>query len=439
MQQEGKPAGAPVAVVDAAEGVKLDPALTQPASLVHVPHELPNRPAIVFDDARVEILKTTIMPKSSDAELDFFMIVCRRTGLDPFARQIHAVKRGSYQGKGRDRKWVDKWVYQVAIDGFRLIAERTGKYRGQTVPMFCGDDGVWKEVWLSREAPRACKVGVLRSDFDQPLYAIALWDEYVQLVDRYEDGPDGQAQSVGKKPNSMWASKPCIMLAKVAEALALRKAFPQELSGIYSDDEMGKADEEEAAERRRNAQTNASPRASVANDARVQWSGSGAVFPYGPLKDIYLNARYHDGATRTKKGRAGAPAEVIQCGGEYVVSMNRLNEALTWATSKLTKHRHAEEAGDATSKDFLDERDIERLIAISEDVRAELARREDETSVPSHGSEGSQSQPSTPNSTPRNGVTSAAGTVAAEPKTSSTTDDRPRTADGQDVTDDLPF
>lgn len=149
-----------------------------------------------------------------------FLQHCARTGLDPIARQIYSIARKS---KGQL-----KWQIQISIDGARLVAERTGQYQGQTTPEFTSDGVTWTQVWLSPEFPKAARVGVFRQGFREPLYAVALWDAYVQTTFKGD-------------VTEMWRKMGPLMLAKCAEMLALRKAFPQDLSGLYSSEEMSQA------------------------------------------------------------------------------------------------------------------------------------------------------------------------------------------------------
>jgi phage recombination protein Bet len=181
-----------------------------------------------LDDEKRELLARTLCNGASRDELDLFFNICERTGLDPFARQIYAVRR--YDRKaGREVMQT-----QVSIDGFRLVAQRSGEYAGQTAVAYCGTDGRWVDVWLNEEPPAAARVGVYRKGFVEAVTAIALFREYAQ---RSKDG----------YLTGMWSKMPTVMIAKCAEALALRKAFPAELSGLYTPEEMAQADNPPAA------------------------------------------------------------------------------------------------------------------------------------------------------------------------------------------------
>lgn len=159
-------------------------------------------------------------PKADQA---VFLHQCQRTGLDPFARQIYMIGRWSKNGT--------KYTIQTSIDGFRLIGRRAADAGRETLEVtdtqWCGADGVWRDVWLADEPPAAARVAVIRNGGRFP--AVALFKEYAGTT---KSGDLTQ----------MWREKGALTIAKCAEALAWRKAFPQDLSGLYTGDEMQQAD-----------------------------------------------------------------------------------------------------------------------------------------------------------------------------------------------------
>jgi phage recombination protein Bet len=179
-------------------------------------HEKSAEAMFGIDPEKVDLIKSTVAPTATHEELKLFLYQCSRTGLDPLAKQIY------FQKRFNKRRQKAELTIITGIDGYRLVADRTGQYAGNDDPVF--DD---------EEHPRKATVTVYKLIGDQrcPFSASARWDQYYP----------------GDEQGFMWRKMPHLMLGKCAEALALRKAFPAELSGLYIKEEMDQADQEPAA------------------------------------------------------------------------------------------------------------------------------------------------------------------------------------------------
>ena len=171
-----------------------------------------------IDDKKIDLIKKTVAVGATDDELKLFLYHARRTGLDPLARQIYFIKRNV---KKVDGTWESKATIQASIDGLRVVAERSGSYAGQDKPEY-------EEVGMGL---KSCTVTVYRFNKGVRYPAgvgVAYWSEY--------------APDMTSKQSFMWKKMPHTMLSKCAEALALRKAFPQDLSGLYTQEGMDQSE-----------------------------------------------------------------------------------------------------------------------------------------------------------------------------------------------------
>jgi phage recombination protein Bet len=153
------------------------------------------------------VLKATICRGASDAELDLFVATCQHTGLDPFMKQIHAVMRNTKVGD----KWEKVMSIQIGVDGYRLIAQRTGLTEGMDGPLWSPDGVEWYD--FPHPDAQYAKVGIWRKGTPRAFTAICRMAAYVQ-------------------DNHMWKTMGPEQLAKCAEVLGLRRAYPAEMSAL---------------------------------------------------------------------------------------------------------------------------------------------------------------------------------------------------------------
>lgn len=143
-----------------------------------------------------------------------FIQACRRTGLDPTAKQIYAALIGG------------KWTILTGVDGFRVVAQRSGEYLGQTPIQWTADGKTWVDAWLPElqggakgDKPAAARIGILRKGFTEPLMQVVTWAEF-------------------GKTTGQWNQIPAHMLGIRAETHALRRAFPNDMSGLYTPEDF---------------------------------------------------------------------------------------------------------------------------------------------------------------------------------------------------------
>lgn len=217
------------------------PDLNPPPAPVPAVATAPPKPVPAdFDEFELAVRRMLGIEDASAGEMALFHHICQRSGLDPFSREIYMIGRNTQVTEWEDSpnggerrkvtRWVTRYTIQVGINGFRRrareIAAATGSQYSVSEPLWCGEDGQWRDVWIGKTPPAAAKVTVFRDG--SPYTLVALYDEFVQTYRDKNSGSD--------VPNSMWAKMPANQLAKCAEAGALQRAFPEQLGGLIFED-----------------------------------------------------------------------------------------------------------------------------------------------------------------------------------------------------------
>lgn len=169
--------------------------------------------AIVFQGSQIKVtqeeketlVKAITQQAPTEAELKLYFYDCDRRGVHPLDKLIHFTKRNG------------RYAPVISIDYMRIRAESSGAYAGS-------DDAVFENV---EKYPDSAKVTVWKMVQGKlgRFTATARWSEYAPA-------------DIGSTSAFMWRKMPHTMLAKCAEALALRKAFPGQLAGLYAAEEM---------------------------------------------------------------------------------------------------------------------------------------------------------------------------------------------------------
>lgn len=214
--QNDNPEGASIAKID-----EVQPAVIENGQLILTPKHK-------------ELIAKQIAPTATKEELELFFMMAYRTRLDPLLKQLYFIKYGT-----GDKAKVS---YVTSIDGFRIIAHRTKQFAGIDEPKF---------IYAGGKNPTSCTVTVYKKGFEKGFTATVHFSEY----------------STGQ---NLWTKMPHTMIAKVAEAHALRKAFPQDLSGIYTTDEMEQAEKSQTPQKPTAAQLPPTPTEPMINKDQVE-------------------------------------------------------------------------------------------------------------------------------------------------------------------------
>lgn len=153
----------------------------------------------------IRTLKATVAAGLTDPEFAIFAEHCKSTGLNPFKKEVWAIKAGG------------RLQVMTGVAGFMSIANSHPEFDGMEVGLIDEKGGYQPLTYTEKFVGAWCKVH--RKDRKFPAEAVAMLKEY-------------------KKSTPIWAQMERVMIAKCAKSVAIREAFPQELNGLYAQEEM---------------------------------------------------------------------------------------------------------------------------------------------------------------------------------------------------------
>jgi RecT family len=330
-----------------------------------------------------------------------FLQQCDARGFDPWKRHAFLLLIDG------------KYVNHTGILGLLGKAEETGEYRGLTRPEWAGPDGVFHHVWTDKHhPPSVAQIGVWRAGFHEPVYGVAMYDEYAPMTRDYEwvDDPSGAKKdgrpkrvkqfSDRKRPMARWRAAvdggaPASQLMKCAKAIALRDAFPERCGGFYVAEETERAvhtererrdmgDQETVGARRRAAFDEAMARTAAASTTTV--AGPFPVFaglgiPDDQARPLLL-AELDEQATILGKTRREAVARWMEARGGQLPEewglrdlADRIRTLRKYVIAALRDQGRTAEA---------DRYEVAPDVATVEDLFGRAATTVDSTSTPTH-------------------------------------------------------
>lgn len=202
---------------------------------------------LLHDAKMLSLVRRTVAKDCNEDEFNIFIAMCRALQLDPLRKQAYAFVFKKKEKKNAKGEVIQEGSRQLtlvtSIAGFRTIADRTGNYRPDE------DAGILYFEEAAKD-PATNPLGLIKAvicvwkfshgDWHK-VTAEAYWDEYAPIKDEWGEDESGKWRLTGRRSldtSGQWGKMPRVMLAKVAEAAALRKAFPDELSNVHGDEEI---------------------------------------------------------------------------------------------------------------------------------------------------------------------------------------------------------